>query len=105
MLPSDLAAQLGTELALEFAWDPAKAKANARKHGVTFEEAASVFGDRLALTLEDLDHSETEQRFVTFGQSLRQRLLVVAHTLPPPMARIISARAATNAERRIYEEE
>ena len=89
---------------MQLAWDPKKAATNLRKHGVSFEEAATIFGDRLALTLDDPDHSLDELRFVTFGQSSRRRLLIVAHTLPPPAARIISARSANNAERRIYEE-
>ena len=89
---------------MDFDWDSAKADANVRKHGVSFEEAASVFGDQLAVTFDDPDHSRTEQRFLTFGHSHRQRLLVVAHTWPPPVTRIISARPATGPERRIYEE-
>jgi uncharacterized protein len=65
---------------LKFEWDEAKAESNVRKHGVSFEEAASVFGDPLALTFEDPDHSLGEKRWLTFGVSQGGRLLVVAHT-------------------------
>jgi len=69
-----------------YEWDPAKAAANVRKHGVSFEEAASVFLDHAALTFLDPDHSEDEERAITIGRSSRQRVLLVAHTErgPPP---------------------
>lgn len=89
---------------MRFEWNPAKARANLRKHGVSFEEACSVFYDPLAATGVDPDHSEGENRFVTFGVSSRHRLLVVAHTEHGDVIRIISARIATRSERHIYEE-
>jgi uncharacterized DUF497 family protein len=87
-----------------YEWDPAKAAANARKHGVSFEEAASVFLDRAALTFPDPDHSEDEERAITIGQSARQRVLFVAHTEREDRLRIISARRATRQEKEQYEE-
>jgi len=89
---------------MRFEWDPAKARKNLRKHGVTFEAACSVFYDPLAVTGADPDHSESEERMVTFGVSSSGRLLVVAHTERAEVIRIISARVATQHERRIYEE-
>ena len=88
-----------------FDWDPEKAESNLRKHGVSFDEASTVFGDPLALLMTDPDHSAKEERYVLLGISLRQRLLVVAFAERPPMTRIISARRATRTERRKYEEE
>ena len=85
-------------------WDPVKARTNRRKHGVTFEEAATVFTDPLSSTILDPLHSETEERFVIIGQSLRRRLLVVVHTDRGNTIRIISARVANAHERRTYEE-
>ena len=89
---------------MEFEWDDKKARANVAKHGVTFHEAASVFGDALALTFQDPDHSTREDRFLTFGQSISGRLLAVIHTVRGASMRIISARPATRRERKIYEE-
>ena len=89
---------------MQFAWDPKKAASNLRDHKVTFEEASSVFGDSLAITFDDPDHSEGESRLLTFGLSEQGRLLVVSHTERRGLVRIISARRATRAERRIYEE-
>ena len=88
-----------------FDWDPGKAASNSRKHGVTFEEASTVFGDSLALLMTDPDHSVEEERYVLLGTSTRQRLLVVAFTERLPLTRLISARRATRTERRKYEEE
>jgi uncharacterized DUF497 family protein len=88
---------------LKFQWDDTKAQANLGKHGVSFEEAASVFGDPLALTFPDPDHSIGEKRWLTFGVSQTSRLLVVAHTHRGRSIRIISARKATRHERGIYE--
>jgi len=90
---------------MRFEWDSAKAARNLRKHGVSFEEAVSVFYDPLAATGGDPDHSEDEERFVTFGISSAGRLLVVSHTERGGTIRIISARATTPSERRIYEED
>jgi hypothetical protein len=89
---------------VEFEWDGRKAKANLRKHGVSFEEAATAFRDPLSATARDPDHSTGEDRFITFGVSSRGRLLVVSHTERGEKVRIISARAATKGERVIYEE-
>jgi uncharacterized DUF497 family protein len=85
-------------------WNPRKAAANLRKHGVSFEEAATVFRDTLSATGADPDHSLGEERYVTFGVSVRGRLLVVAHTERGDTIWIISARRATKRERKIYEE-
>jgi uncharacterized protein len=89
---------------MEFEWDPQKAGANAQKHGVTFEEAATVFGDPLAITFEDPDHSRDDNRYVTFGLSMQKRLLVVSHTERRDRIRIISARPMDRKERIIYEQ-
>jgi uncharacterized protein len=89
---------------VRFEWDPEKAESNLRKHGVSFEEAATALEDLLSLTGPDPDHSRTEMRFVTFGQSVLGRLLVVSHAERRNRIRIISARVATRAERKLYEE-
>lgn len=90
---------------MNFEWDPRKAIGNIRKHGVSFQEAATVFGDPLSLTIGDPDHSEDEHRFLIVGLSHARRLLVVAHADRGETVRIISARLASRRERRIYEEE
>jgi len=88
-----------------YEWDPVKAAANADKHRVTFEEAASVFLDPAALTFWDPDHSDDEDREITIGRSARQRVLFVAHAARDEgRVRIISARRATRQEQRQYEE-
>ena len=93
-------------MAFRFHWDPEKARVNLAKHGVSFEEAATVFGDPLALTISDPDHSSPEEvRFLLLGQSGSGRLLVVAHTETGDDIRLISARLATPRERRFYEED
>jgi uncharacterized DUF497 family protein len=89
---------------MEFEWDPRKAAANVRKHNVAFQEAATVFGDPLAITFEDPDHSKNENRYITFGLSLQNRLLVVSHTQRVDRTRIIGARLMDRKERTIYEE-
>lgn len=89
---------------LKFEWDKAKAIANASKHGVSFEEAASIFGDSLAITFPDPDHSEGEKRMLTFGVSQEDRLLAVVHAERGRAIRIISARKTTRRERGIYEQ-
>ncbi len=89
---------------MNFEWDPGKARKNRRKHRVSFEEAATVFGDPLALTFPDPDHSETEHRFITVGISSAKRILMVAHTERGETLRIISARKVTQHERKHYEE-
>jgi uncharacterized DUF497 family protein len=87
-----------------FEWDAAKAEANQRKHGVTFDEAITAFSDPLAVLLPDPDHSIGEQRYLVLGSSTQGRLLVVAVAERPPRTRLISARRATSKERREYEE-
>jgi len=89
---------------LKFEWDAAKAATNLRKHGVSFDEALSVFADALALTFTDTDHSESEERSRTYGNSNKRRLLVVVHTERRNNIRIISARRATRYEKSIYEQ-
>lgn len=89
---------------MEFEWDPDKAAGNLAKHGVSFQEAATVFGDPLAITYFDPDHSADEDRFVTFGHSSGGALLVVCHTDRGDRVRIISARRATRRERKAHEE-
>ena len=91
-------------MALEFEWDPAKAAANRRKHGVEFEEAASAFADPLSLTIRDPDHSTGEARYLLLGLSRTGRLLVVGHTERGQRIRLITARLATRPERHTYEE-
>jgi uncharacterized DUF497 family protein len=88
---------------MEFEWDPEKATRNQAKHGVSFHEAATVFGDPLALTFSDPDHSEDEDRFLTFGHSADGNLLVVSHTDRGDRTRIISARRVMRKERKLYE--
>ena len=88
---------------LIFDWDEAKAASNLVKHGVSFEEAATVFGDPLAFTLDDPDQSADEPRLLTFGVSSRRRVLLVVNMERGRMLRIISARKATKHERSIYE--
>ena len=85
-------------------WHPEKARSNLRKHGVTFEEAASVFRDILSVTISDPLHSTEESRFLTVGRSDRDRTVVVVHSEVGETIRIISARPATRRERREYEE-
>lgn len=89
---------------MEFEWDPKKSATNERKHDITFQEASTVFGDRLAMTFADPDHSKNEERYLTFGLSKQNRLLVVSHTDRGEKTRIISARLMDRKERRIYEE-
>jgi len=89
---------------LAFEWDEKKAAANLRKHGVSFEEAASAFGDPLSLTIADAAHSEDEERSLLLGMTARHRLVVVAHIEQVDTVHLISARLATSAERRDYEE-
>jgi len=88
---------------MEFEWDEEKSVANRKKHGVSFHEAATVFGDPLAITFSDPDHSIREHRLLTFGLSMMNRLQVVAHTERYGRTRIISARQAARHERTIYE--
>ena len=87
-----------------FDWNPEKEVRNRRKHGVSFREAATVFGDPLSISFPDPDHSKEEERHVTIGMSQQGRILVVAHTEEGDTVRMISARRATRRERRFYEE-
>ena len=90
---------------MDFEWDADKAVANERKHkGVSFHEAGTVFGDPLAICFPDPDNSTGEFRFLAFGVSCSNRLLVVSYTERSGVMRIISAREATRPERRIYED-
>ncbi|HEX7241332.1 MAG TPA: BrnT family toxin [Longimicrobiaceae bacterium] len=89
---------------IDFEWDPAKAESNARKHGVTFMEAATAFSDPLSVTVGDPRHSVSEERFVLFGRSESGRFLAVMHTERGAALRIISARQMTPGERREYEQ-
>lgn len=87
-----------------FEWDESKALMNEQKHGVSFDEAVTVFEDPLSLTIVDEAHSEAEDRFVDIGESRSGRLLVVVYTERDETIRIISCRPATSAERRAYEQ-
>ena len=90
---------------MDFEWNPRKAEINLSKHGVSFIEAATVFGAELAITVSDPDHSNDEDRYITIGWSNSRRLLMVSHTDRGDRIRIISARELTRAERKAYEEE
>ena len=89
---------------MRFEWNEEKSVTNLAKHGVSFEEAATVFGDPLSDTFDDPDHSIDERRFLIIGTSDRGRMLVVAHTDDGVVVRIISARELTSGERKSYEE-
>ncbi|MGL4881211.1 MAG: BrnT family toxin [Waterburya sp.] len=89
---------------MEFEWNSEKAKLNLEKHGVSFQEATTVFNDPLSLTFPDPDHSIGESRYVIIGISRFEQLLVVAHTDRGKKIRVISARKATRQERKFYEE-
>lgn len=88
---------------MRFSWDKRKATLNLSKHGVSFAEAVTLFGDQLAQTIPDPDHSLAEHRFLTLGLSSSGRLLAVAHTEEDDEVRVISARLATKRERLNYE--
>lgn len=88
---------------MEFEWDPDKAASNLAKHGVSFQEAATVLGDPLSITFYDPDHSIDENRYITIGTSADGRLIIVSHADRDDRIRIISARKATRRERTIYE--
>lgn len=91
-------------MSMTFEWDAEKAAANAQKHGVRFEEAATAFADPLSITIPDPEHSVGEERYILIGRSLVSRLLVVVHLERGVSVRLISARLATRRERRDYEE-
>ena len=86
-------------------WDESKAEINKRTHGVSFEEASTVFADPLSVTIYDPVHSDEEDRYITLGESQRRRLLVVVFTDRDDRIRIISARVATRRERKEYEKD
>jgi len=89
---------------LTFEWDLRKARSNIAKHGVAFEEASTVFGDPLSLTILDPEHSLAESRYITMGRAFGGKLLVVVHTDRGDNMRIISGRPASRRERKFYEE-
>ena len=89
---------------MEFEWDGQKAAKNLSKHGVTFDEAKTIFDDPLYIDFYDPDHSDEEERHLIIGESRRGRLLIVSYTEREDVARLISAREATPAERKDYEE-
>jgi uncharacterized DUF497 family protein len=91
---------------LRFEWDPVKAASNRRKHGVTFDEAATAFADEQGVLIADPDHSADEDRFILLGMSGARRLLVVVHVVRErdTVIRIVSARKATRSERQTYDE-
>lgn len=89
---------------MEFEWDEEKAAANLTKHGVSFEEAKTVFDDPLYVDFYDLDHSANEHRYIIIGESQQRRLLIVSYAERGDVARLISAREVTKGERETYEE-
>ncbi len=91
-------------MGLIFEWDDKKADLNLRKHGISFEEASTVFGDELSITIEDPLHSQNENRYILIGQSIHSKTLVVVHLEKTNSIRIINARKATKKEKKIYEE-
>ena len=90
-------------MGLKFEWDRRKAASNSKKHGVSFEDAATAFGDPLSVTINDPKHSIDEDRFLLLGETQDKKLVVVAHTDRNDTIRIISARPATGREREEYE--
>ncbi len=91
-------------MALTFEWDEVKDLANQKKHGISFDEAKTVFGDPRSITITDEAHSDEEDRYLDIGISLRGRLIVVCYTERAPNIRIISCRKATKSERKAYEQ-
>lgn len=89
---------------MEFTWDNTKAASNLRKRGVSFLEAGTVFDDPFAITYDDPDHSDEEDRFITLGFSKQNRLLIVSHTAHAGLTRLISARQAVRQEKSLYED-
>lgn len=89
---------------MDYEWDQEKAATNLEKHGVSFEEAASVFGDPLYIDFYDPDHSLDEHRYIIMGQSTAGRLLIISYTERDAVVRLISAREVTPSERKAYEE-
>jgi len=91
-------------MSLTFEWHEEKALANLKKHGVSFEEAKTVFGDSLSITILDPDHSIEEERYIDIGLSARGRILVVVYTERAGNIRLISCRRATTYEQQQYKE-
>ena len=91
-------------MSLQFEWNDKKAISNKRKHGISFEEATTAFGDELSITIDDPLHSEDEDRLILISQSKTLKILVVIHIEKREDIRIISARKATKKEQKIYEE-
>lgn len=89
---------------MKFEWDEKKASRNFTKHGVSFEEAKTVFDDPLYVDFYDPDHSEDEERYLIVGTSIRGRLLIVSYTERGDLIRLMSAREVTRSEREVYEE-
>ena len=89
---------------MDFEWDAGKAVSNLAKHGVSFQEAATIFADPLYIDLYDPDHSSDEQRYLIVGVSQQSRLLIVSYTERNNVVRLISAREVTSTERKAYEE-
>ncbi len=89
---------------LKFEWNPKKAKQNIEKHGVSFDEAATVFSDPLSITYDDPDHSYGENRYIIIGLSALGNLLFISHAETDAVIRIISARLLTRKERKQYEQ-
>jgi hypothetical protein len=90
-------------MGLKFEWDKRKAVLNIKKHGVSFEDAATAFGDPLSVTIHDPKHSDDEDRFLLLGETQDKKLVVVAHTDRKDTIRLINARPATRQEREDYE--
>jgi hypothetical protein len=90
-------------MGLKFEWDRRKAVLNIKKHGVSFEHAATAFGDPLSVTIHDPKHSDDEDRFLLLGETKDKKLVVVAHTDRKDTIRLINARPATRQEREDYE--
>ena len=88
---------------LTFEWDSRKARSNLAKHGVGFQEASTIFGDPLSLTIPDPEHSLSEERYITVGRAFSGKLLVVVHTERGDNIHIVSARRASRRERKFYE--
>lgn len=91
-------------MGIRYEWGPGKAESDAKKHGVSFTEAVTVFADILSMSYYDPDHSEEEDRFITIGLARSGELLVIGHTDREDRIRIITARRATRRERKLYEE-
>lgn len=104
-MPLRITSESGEDMGPLFEWDDGKAQQNLLKHGVSFDEATTVFDDLLSQTAQDPRHSDAEERFATIGQAAGGRVIVVAHTDTAGVIRIISARVATPCERIPYEEQ